>query len=227
MKLSVTLLPFLVPFALSETLPPCSRDCQTPCSCPSGSEYHQSSVSGVIGAAAADVKAVTSDFFDTAWQGFELLETSGSDNELTSFTENPDGSYVQIFEQLSSTLPIDYHSGFLAGLWVTFSVSSCSEYETAVVVTFYTCATGDPFGGECNPSSWSLQRSLLASEKRHLWRQGLGHEADHGCLDTGASFEVAWGNVSDILEKQGKLSGRNQPIEEDGEGVVPSGCFNT
>ncbi|KAL9580609.1 MAG: hypothetical protein Q9212_004391 [Teloschistes hypoglaucus] len=214
MKLPVTLFPFFVPSALSEALPPCSRNSQTPCSCPSGTDYHQYSVSGVIGAAAADVKAVTSDFFDISWQGSEVLETSGSNNEvgstrtlqymteygvynsteqLTSFTENPDGGYVQTYEQLSLALPIEYPSegGFFAGVWVTFNVSSCFEHETAVVVTFYTCETGDPF-------------------------------------DTGAFFEKAWANAIDILENRGKLSGQNESpsvIGENGELFAPLGCL--
>lgn len=84
MKLPASLFSFFIPSALSAALPPCSGDSQTPCSCPSGSEHHQSSTFTVIGAPAADVKAVTSDFFDTAWQGFKILETSGPDNEVGS-----------------------------------------------------------------------------------------------------------------------------------------------
>ncbi|KAI4259305.1 MAG: hypothetical protein LQ352_000845 [Teloschistes flavicans] len=213
MKLPASLFSFFIPSALSAALPPCSGDSQTPCSCPSGSEHHQSSTFTVIGAPAADVKAVTSDFFDTAWQGFKILETSGPDNEvgstrtlklktedgvydsieqLTSFTEHSDGGYVQTFEQLSSTLPIEYHSGsgFFAGYWVTFSVSSCFEYETAVVATVYACATGNPF-------------------------------------DASAFFKKAWGNASDILENQGKLLGQSQPpmvIEENGKCIGSSDC---
>jgi len=63
MKLSASLttLTLVAPAALAQTLPACSTNSVTPCSCPSGTAYEQSVTFAVIGAAAADVMAVTSD----------------------------------------------------------------------------------------------------------------------------------------------------------------------
>lgn len=47
--------------AVPAALPACSTNSGTPCRCPSGSEYAESSTYTVIGAAAKDVTALISD----------------------------------------------------------------------------------------------------------------------------------------------------------------------
>ena len=102
MKLSTSFgtLAVLVPAALAASLPKCSSTSTTPCTCPSGTQYEQSVTFAVIGAAAKDVKALTSDCLSTkqylihmertlthtivvykiAWLGVEPFATKGPNN---------------------------------------------------------------------------------------------------------------------------------------------------
>lgn len=59
---------------------------------------------------------------------------------------NPRGSFIQKFEQLSSTVPLEYTSGdgFFGGYWVTLESKSIFQYETAIVFSVYACQTGHP-----------------------------------------------------------------------------------
>ncbi|MCJ1425367.1 hypothetical protein MMC29_003266 [Sticta canariensis] len=163
--------------APAASLPACSSTSITPCSCPSGTSYEESATFAVIGAKAADFKAVTSDFFKTAWLGAVPFATKGPDNQpgstrTTNFgaynvTEKassfihtfqhksfpysqflPSGSFIQKFEQLSSSVPLEYTSGngSFSGYWVTLVASSIFQYETAVVWSVYACSTGHPQG---------------------------------------------------------------------------------
>ena len=52
---------FMVPAALAQTLPACSADSGTPCSCPAGTVYQQSATFAVIGALGTDVKDLITD----------------------------------------------------------------------------------------------------------------------------------------------------------------------
>ena len=96
----------LAPAASSTSLPACSTNSITPCSCPNGTSYAQSVTFAVIGAAAADVKALISDcayplwppvllhgntvawtlthtiiVYKCAWLGVLPFATQGPDNE--------------------------------------------------------------------------------------------------------------------------------------------------
>ncbi|KAL8687718.1 MAG: hypothetical protein Q9218_006190 [Villophora microphyllina] len=181
--------------AAPANLPACSTNSGTPCSCPSGSEYAESVTFAVIGAAAKDVTALTSDFFYTAWLGLVPYANSGPDNkvgstrsstlytaegvyniteELTKRSLLPNGAFIQRFELLKSTLPVEYSgkNGSFDGYWITFQTESVFQYETAVVSSVYSCATGHP-------------------------------------LDFGAFMRSAWGNATDVLTKQGKAPGQS------------------
>ncbi|KAI4161561.1 MAG: hypothetical protein L6R39_000051 [Caloplaca ligustica] len=156
-------------FASPASLPACSTDSGTPCKCPAGSEYAESVTFTTIGAAAKDVTALTSDFFFTDWLGLVPYAHSGPNNKpgstrsstlqttegsyniterLTKLNKYPDGSFIQRFEQLSSTLPVEYYSknGSFQGYWITFQTERVFQYETAVVSSVYSCATGHPLG---------------------------------------------------------------------------------
>ncbi|KAL8921866.1 MAG: hypothetical protein Q9172_003799 [Xanthocarpia lactea] len=157
-------------FTATASLPACSTNSGTPCSCPPGSEYAESVTFTVIGAAAEDVTALTSDFFETAWLGLVPFAQSGPNNrpgstrsstlqtaagvyniteKLTKLSSLPDGAFIQRFEQLKSTLPLEYYAknGSFQGYWITFQTESVFQYETVVVSSVYSCATGHPLGG--------------------------------------------------------------------------------
>lgn len=174
MKLSLPLgalgtLALLAPAAYAEahaeSLPKCSTNSITPCACPNGTQYSQSVTFAVIGAAAADIKVLTSDFFNPAWFGFVPFATKGPNNTpgvsertshlptlvgtydvtelLTELRHKPDGSFIQKFELLASTIPIEYHSGngSFGGYWVTIESKSIFKYETAFRWSVYACET--------------------------------------------------------------------------------------
>ncbi|KAI4276902.1 MAG: hypothetical protein L6R38_005554 [Xanthoria sp. 2 TBL-2021] len=198
MKFSSTSFTFfltLVAAAAPVSLPACSTGSGTPCKCPAGSEYGESVTFTVIGAAAKDVTALTSDFFETAWLGLVPYAFTGLDNKpgstrsstlqttegtynitekLTKRNIYPDGSSIQRFEQLKSTLPVEYYSkkGSFQGYWITYQTEMVFQYETAVVSSVYSCATGHP-------------------------------------LDFGAFMRSAWGNVTSVLSNQGKVQGKS------------------
>ncbi|CAD6589383.1 MAG: hypothetical protein ASARMPRED_004020 [Alectoria sarmentosa] len=120
MKLSAPLvkLALLAPAALAASLPACSSTSITPCSCPSGTSYEESVTFAVIGAAATDVMALTSDC-------------------------PPSGSFIQKYELLG---PVEYPTGngSFSGYWNTIEAESIFKYETAMVWSVYACSTGHP-----------------------------------------------------------------------------------
>jgi len=63
MKLSAIIISFasLALTAIAQSLPACSADSGTPCSCPTGTEYQQSVTFAVIGALGTDVKDLLTD----------------------------------------------------------------------------------------------------------------------------------------------------------------------
>jgi hypothetical protein len=67
-------------------------------------------------------------------------------NQLTKLRIDPDGSFIQKFEQLSSTVPVEYRTGngSFAGYWITIEAEAIFQYETAVVWSNYGCETGYP-----------------------------------------------------------------------------------
>ncbi|KAI4102001.1 MAG: hypothetical protein L6R37_004666 [Teloschistes peruensis] len=174
----------------------CSTNSGTPCRCPTGTVYAESSVYAVIGAAAKEVTALTLDFFDTAWLGATPYATNGPDNtvgstrsianfpttegaynvteQLTKRQLLPNGAYIQRFELLKSTLPIEYSAknGSLNGYWITYQTNSVFEYETSVISSVYSCATGHP-------------------------------------IDFGAFQRFAWANLINTLTQQGKAPGQS------------------
>ena len=66
--------------------------------------------------------------------------------QLTELKSSPSGSYIQKFEQLASSLPIEYSSGngSFGGYWVTLEAQSVFQNETSVAWSIYACQTGHP-----------------------------------------------------------------------------------
>lgn len=85
----------------------------------------------------------------------------------------PDGTFLEKWEQLSSTTPLEYHSGkgSFAGYWVTLAAESVFEYETAVIWSLYACETGHP-----------LSKSLPSDFQK------CAFALDAGNTDVGACF---------------------------------------
>ncbi|KAL2046767.1 hypothetical protein ABVK25_011555 [Lepraria finkii] len=179
----------LAPVALAASLPACSSTSTTPCGCPSDTSYEQSVTFAVIGAAATDVKTLISDFFKTAWLGIVPFATQGPDNQsgstrtssvptatgnytltekLTELGSNPSGSFIEKFEQLPSTVPVEYISGngSFSGYWVTLESKFIFQYETAIVWSIYACSTGHP------RDFASFHESALANATSVLQREG-------------------------------------------------------
>ncbi|KAL8760704.1 MAG: hypothetical protein Q9184_003127 [Pyrenodesmia sp. 2 TL-2023] len=174
--------------AKQATLAACSTNSGTPCSCPAGSEYAESVTFAVIGAAAQDVTALASDFINTAWLGLVPYAYTGSGNKvgstrsstlsttegvynvtekLTKLTSLPNGAFIQRFEQLKSTLPLEYYAknGSFQGYWITFETKSVFQYETAIVSSVYTCATGHPLDfGAFMRSAWANATDVLTKQ---------------------------------------------------------------
>ncbi len=76
----------------------------------------------------------------------------------------PDGTFLAKWEQLNTTVPLEYHSGngSFAGYWVTLAAETVFQYETAVIWSTYACETGHPLGKYLPPASQSvLSLSML------------------------------------------------------------------
>lgn len=107
--------------------------------------------------------------FNSAWTGAVPYTTSGPDNtvgstrsyhastvegaynlteQLTKRSISSDGAYTASFEQLKSTVPIEFHgkNGSFDGYWITYRTRYVFEYETAIISNVYSCATGHPQG---------------------------------------------------------------------------------
>lgn len=92
----------LIASALAESLPACSARSATPCACPKGTNYSESSTYSIIGAETADVEALLNDcmlttirahgvchspstpVFQTGWLGAVPHSTSGPNNKVGS-----------------------------------------------------------------------------------------------------------------------------------------------
>ncbi|KAI3318442.1 hypothetical protein HD806DRAFT_549272 [Xylariaceae sp. AK1471] len=155
-----------VPVAIASYLPACSTKPITPCKCPSGTDYSESVTVSVLGAAVADVAAVVNDFYKSGWLGAVPFSTQGPDNKagvstrttmfptpigvyniseiLYEYDVKRDGSFVQSFQQLPSTVPVEYHTnnGSFSGYWVTLEGTRIFEYETLIRWSIYACETG-------------------------------------------------------------------------------------
>ncbi|KAI0016043.1 hypothetical protein F4780DRAFT_783609 [Xylariomycetidae sp. FL0641] len=172
MRLLLTI-PFMASMpALSwaASLPSCSQDSSTPCRCPAGTEYAESVTVSVIGAPAKDVGAIVNNFFDMSWFGVTPYATSGPENTpgkstrsatgmtdvgTYNFTElldelriEPDGSFEQRFEQLPSSVPVEYDSGngSFSGAWVHLEGTAIYQNETRMTWGVHVCQTGHPQG---------------------------------------------------------------------------------
>lgn len=65
-------------------------------------------------------------------------------HQLTTYKTNSTGSFTQAFEQLPSTVPVEYPAGngSFSGYWVTLESTAIFEYETAIRWSIYACETG-------------------------------------------------------------------------------------
>jgi len=73
---------------------------------------------------------------------------------LTESLAKPDGTFIERWEQLSSTIPLEYTSGYgsFSGYWVTLEAEAVFQYETAVIWSVYACETGHPLGKCLSPA---------------------------------------------------------------------------
>ncbi|KAI0876194.1 hypothetical protein GGS24DRAFT_514340 [Hypoxylon argillaceum] len=155
-----------VPAVIASSLPACSTKPVTPCKCPEGTQLSESVTVSVLGAAVGDVAAVVNDFYNSGWLGAVPFKTQGPNNKagvstrtslfptaigvyniselLYEYEVKHDGSFVQSFEQLPSTVPVEYHSnnGSFSGYWVTLEGTRIFEYETLIRWSVYACETG-------------------------------------------------------------------------------------
>ena len=67
---------------------------------------------------------------------------------VTEFGTDDRGSFVQKFEQLDETVPLEYRSGngSFSGYWITLIGQYVFKYETALEWSVYACETGYPRG---------------------------------------------------------------------------------
>jgi hypothetical protein len=104
--------------------------------------------------------------YKCAWLGVVPFATQGPDNTpglsirtsrlptlvgtyniteiLTELRISRDSSFIEKFEQLPSTVPVEYSSGngSFSGYWVTLESQSIFQYETAIRWSIYACETG-------------------------------------------------------------------------------------
>lgn len=139
--------------------------------------------------------------------GHSLL-TESPHEQLTELQSSPDGSFVQKFEQLPSTVPVKYTSahGSFSGYWVTLESQSIFQYETAIVWGVYACTTGHP-QSICHipylpPPAFSL---LRFTDNLH----GGNADVEAPSADYAAFHEFALANVTSVLENEGKVLGVN------------------
>ncbi|KAI0197592.1 hypothetical protein F4808DRAFT_463632 [Astrocystis sublimbata] len=154
--------------AAAGRLPHCSAKSITPCQCPSGTQYSESVTVSIIGADVKDVGAIVNDFFTSDWLGVHPSSTQGPNNKpgksirsamlptaygtynvselLVQLDVKPDGSFVQRFEQLPCTIPVEYdsHNGSISGYWATIEGTRIFESETLLRWSEYACETGHP-----------------------------------------------------------------------------------
>ncbi|KAI0535229.1 hypothetical protein GGR58DRAFT_504527 [Xylaria digitata] len=139
---------------------PCSTISGTPCNCPVGTEYSESSTFAVLGATASDVGLLLNDFSNPAWTGNDPLTLEGPNNVpiLSSRERNLstsvgsyvfrersllDGSFEQRFEQRGS-IPYASGNGSFRGLWTTLKGDRVFQNQTLVETNIYACQTGHP-----------------------------------------------------------------------------------
>ncbi|KAL8662420.1 MAG: hypothetical protein Q9202_004741 [Teloschistes flavicans] len=124
--------------------------------------------------------------FNSAWTGAVPYATSGPDNtvgstrsyhastvegaytlteQLTKRSISSDGAYLASFEQLKSTVPIEFHgkNGSFDGYWITYRTRYVFEYETAIISNVYSCATGHPQGQGTRTEHQTAEYSAMES----------------------------------------------------------------
>ncbi|KAI4240781.1 MAG: hypothetical protein LQ352_007556 [Teloschistes flavicans] len=140
--------------------------------------------------------------FNSAWTGAVPYTTSGPDNtvgstrsyhastvegaynlteQLTKRSISSDGAYTASFEQLKSTVPIEFHgkNGSFDGYWITYRTRYVFEYETAIISNVYSCATGHP----------QEKRMEQRDQSTHSAGQGTRTEhqtAEYSAMESGA-----------------------------------------
>ncbi|KAI1075198.1 hypothetical protein F5B20DRAFT_561053 [Whalleya microplaca] len=163
---SSTIITTALGLASSTSLPKCSSRSTSPCKCPTGTNYSECVTFAVIGAPAKDIEHLVNDFFQCAWLGVVPYATRGPDNRpgqsirsaplytsvgtygiselLTEYHVDIDGSFLQKFEQLPSTVPVKYKSGngSFSGYWVSIEGTSIFQNETRITWSDYACDTG-------------------------------------------------------------------------------------
>ncbi|KAF2970267.1 hypothetical protein GQX73_g3298 [Xylaria multiplex] len=145
---------------------PCSTISGTPCNCPVGTEYSESSTFAVLGATASDVGLLLNDFSNPAWTGNDPLTLQGPNNvPILSYRERNlstsvgsyvfrerlmfryesliDGSFEQRFEQRGA-IPYASGNGSFQGLWTTLKGDRVFQNQTLVEANIYACQTGYP-----------------------------------------------------------------------------------
>ncbi|KAI1116148.1 hypothetical protein F5Y14DRAFT_449326 [Nemania sp. NC0429] len=183
---------------------PCSSLSGTPCRCPVGTDYSESTTTAIIGASANNVGFVTNDFFNPSWTGVELYMLQGPDNfpglsirdlnvstsvgsyvfsqRLTFRLVLPDGSFEQRYEQ-RGIVPYRSGNGSFSGDWVSLKGERVFENETLVLFSSYSCTTGHPF------DIAAFHESSLSNATTILEAAGLAV----GASTTPVSAELSWG----------------------------------
>ena len=103
---------------------------------------------------------------------YSLPETQityeGFEKQLTELKFKPDGSFIQKFELLPSSVPVEYDSrnGSFSGWWVTLESKHIFQYETAIRWSVYACETGHPQSMYMSPIAKSETCSLALYDRR-------------------------------------------------------------
>ena len=66
--------------------------------------------------------------------------------QLTKQKYDSKGGFIQRFEQLGSTVPVEYsaHNGSFSGYWITIQADYIFGVATSVTWSAYACTTGHP-----------------------------------------------------------------------------------
>ncbi|KAI0528089.1 hypothetical protein F5B22DRAFT_641061 [Xylaria bambusicola] len=144
---------------------PCSPLSGTPCKCPEGTDYAESSTVAMIGASAGNVGWLMNNFFVTSWTGVEPSMTWNSDNipllskreiiyptevgnvtipeQLITRLPYLDGSFETTYQQ-KGIVPFVSGNGSFTGHWTTLKGTRRFENQTLVEWYSYSCDTGYP-----------------------------------------------------------------------------------
>ncbi|KAH6724598.1 hypothetical protein BKA61DRAFT_728248 [Leptodontidium sp. MPI-SDFR-AT-0119] len=147
---------------------PCGNDSISPCKCPAGTSFANSTTFGYIGAAASDIYDIAHDFYTTDYLGLKLVKKEGKPNKVGSirtldvtynnstyqlteplnvYYETRDGGFEQQFNLSTVPLvvPAAQGGGIFGGYWVTMHVQQVADHVSWMKWGVYRCVAGNPF----------------------------------------------------------------------------------